>query len=85
LLRLGYSEQAFNKIIVPTLVLCGDREERPGVEAYLALTRELPQGELKVVPNLDHDYPISNVDSFTNTITDFFLQGDLCQLYNHIA
>jgi hypothetical protein len=60
--------------MVPVLFMCADNEERPGVGAYVALTRGLPQGELKVIPNMDHDYPNSNVDSFSKTITDFFIQ-----------
>lgn len=74
LMEIGYSEQEYSNVIVPTLILCGKDGQRPGVEAYVALARDIPQSELKIIPNTDHFYPTTNVEMFTKIIPDFFLR-----------
>jgi pimeloyl-ACP methyl ester carboxylesterase len=75
LMREGYAKEPFCKVTVPTLILCSDGEERPGVAAYAALSRELVQSELIVIPQEDHFYPTTNVEMFTKIITEFFIRG----------
>ena len=74
LLVEGYSEGKCSQIVIPTLIMCGDHEERPGVEEYVGLCRKIPYGELALIPNADHFSPTTNVDSFTSIITEFLLR-----------
>jgi pimeloyl-ACP methyl ester carboxylesterase len=77
LLTAGYSEKEYSRVVAPTLVMCGDHEERPGVEAYVALFRELAHGELAVIPNADHFSPTNNVKVFTSIISEFFWRSNV--------
>jgi len=74
LLVEGYSEENYSQIFVPTLIMCGDHEERPGVEAYVGLFRKIPDSELAVIPNADHFSPTTSVELFTSLITEFLLR-----------
>lgn len=71
-LILDNSLEEYDRIRAPTLIICGDREERPGVEDYVALYKQMPQGELAVIPNSGHFSPIEDAEAFTNLIIDFF-------------
>jgi pimeloyl-ACP methyl ester carboxylesterase len=47
----------FAKITAPTLILSGDRDEFCTVEQALAAFRQLPHGELAVLPGHGHYIP----------------------------
>jgi pimeloyl-ACP methyl ester carboxylesterase len=42
------------KLDIPTLVVCGDRDQIEPVESALSLSRSLPKGELLVLPDCGH-------------------------------
>ena len=50
----GYGFADFAKIDVPTLILAGDRDELSPVEDCIRAYRQLPQGQLCVLPNTSH-------------------------------
>lgn len=51
------SETELARLVVPTLVLCGDRDRVEPVESALSLSRSLPKGELLVLPGCGHFAP----------------------------
>jgi pimeloyl-ACP methyl ester carboxylesterase len=52
--KLNYTPDDFARIVAPTLVLVGDRDDFVPVEDAAAMYRLLPQAELAVVPGADH-------------------------------
>jgi pimeloyl-ACP methyl ester carboxylesterase len=50
----GYGFADFAKIDVPTLILVGDRDELSPVEDCIRAYRQLPQGQLCVLPDTQH-------------------------------
>jgi pimeloyl-ACP methyl ester carboxylesterase len=63
-----YSYTDFAKITAPTLILSGDRDEFCTVEQALAAFRQLPHGELAVLPGHGHYIPPAAI---TTTIEYF--------------
>ena len=53
----GYTYADFAKITAPTLILCGDRDDFCTVEQAVAAYRQLPDGELAVLPSHGHYIP----------------------------
>jgi pimeloyl-ACP methyl ester carboxylesterase len=74
LLIKGYSDEDFSKVEVPTLIMCGDQDSKPGIEDYVTLFRKLPRCELAVVPNSEHFTPTTNFNFFTEIVMDFFMR-----------
>jgi pimeloyl-ACP methyl ester carboxylesterase len=56
-IHAGYSYSDLRRIAVPTLILSGDRDEFCTVEQALAAYRQLPDGELAIVPGHGHYIP----------------------------
>ena len=53
----GYRYADFAKITVPTLILCGDRDDFCTVEQAVEAYRQLPNGELAILPGHGHYIP----------------------------
>ena len=53
----GYRYADFAKIMVPTLILCGDRDDFCTVEQAVEAYRQLPNGELAILPGHGHYIP----------------------------
>ena len=53
---MAYTVEDFRTIAIPTLISVGDRDFLCSVEEGVAVYRLLAQGELSVVPNLEHDF-----------------------------
>jgi pimeloyl-ACP methyl ester carboxylesterase len=64
----GYIYADFDRITVPTLILCGDRDDFCTVEQAVAAYRELPDGELAIVPGHGHYIPPAAIE----TTIEFF-------------
>ena len=56
-----YSDLA--SITAPTLILCGDRDEFCPVEQAVAAYRQLPDGELAILPGHGHYIPPAAVET----------------------
>jgi pimeloyl-ACP methyl ester carboxylesterase len=67
---LGYTAEDFSKIIVPTLILVGDRDALVPVEEAVEMYRLIGQAELAIGPNIHHSFP----ELFTRLVLDFFLR-----------
>jgi pimeloyl-ACP methyl ester carboxylesterase len=52
--HLGYTPDDFARIVAPTLVLLGDRDDFVPVEDAVQMYRLLPNAELVVIPRADH-------------------------------
>ena len=52
--RLNYSSDDLARIVAPTLVLLGDRDDLVPVDEAVRMYRALPNTELVVVPNANH-------------------------------
>jgi pimeloyl-ACP methyl ester carboxylesterase len=50
----GYTFDDFRQITAPTLILAGDRDEFCSVEEGVTASRQLPAGELAIVPGTGH-------------------------------
>jgi len=64
----GYTYADFDRINVPTLILSGDRDEFCTVEQAVAAYRQLPDGELSIVPGHGHYIPPAAIE----TTIEFF-------------
>ena len=59
----GYTYNDLTKLTVPTLILTGDRDEFCTVEQAVSAYRQLPDGELAVLPGHGHYIPPTAVQS----------------------
>lgn len=72
---LNYTPDDFARVIAPTLVLIGDRDELVPVEEAAEMYRLLPRAELAVVPGADHGAFFSaKVTPFQALILDFLMR-----------
>jgi pimeloyl-ACP methyl ester carboxylesterase len=70
---LDYTTEDFRKVIVPTLILVGDRDALVPVEEAVEMFRLIPQAELAIGPSINHSFPWK-VELFTQLILDFLLR-----------
>jgi len=59
----GYTYADLARIAVPTLILCGDRDEHCPVEQAVEAYRELPKGELAILPGHGHYIPPAAIEA----------------------
>jgi pimeloyl-ACP methyl ester carboxylesterase len=71
---LRYNANDFERIIIPTLILVGDRDPIVPVEEAAEMYRLIPKAELAIVPNGDHSFPSTNPDIFTTLSSGFLLR-----------
>lgn len=71
---LGYNANDFERIIIPTLILVGDRDAMVPVEEAVEMYRSIPNAELAIAPNADHGFPYTNPDTFTALSLGFLLR-----------
>lgn len=64
----GYNYADLARITAPTLILAGDRDEFCSVEQAVAAYRQLPVGELAILPGHGHYIPAAAIQ----TTVDFF-------------
>jgi pimeloyl-ACP methyl ester carboxylesterase len=69
---LMYTAEDFAEVVAPALAFVGDRDELVLVEEAAEMYRQLPKGELAVVPEADHGAFFSErVASFQAVIVEF--------------
>jgi pimeloyl-ACP methyl ester carboxylesterase len=71
---LGYTEEDFQKIKVPTLILVGDRDAMIPVEEAVDMYRLIPGAELGVIPGAEHSLPYERSEMFSMIVLDFLLR-----------
>ena len=71
---LGYTANDFRRIFIPTLILVGDRDPIVPVEEASEMYRLIPNAELAIAPNVDHDFPFTNPDTFIALTLGFLLR-----------
>lgn len=71
---LNYTEDDFQKITIPALILIGDRDQIIPVEEAEKMYRLISGAELAVLPNSDHSLPATRSELFINTVLDFLLR-----------
>ena len=71
---LGYTAQDFERIVAPALILVGDRDDFIPLEEAVSMYRLMPNAELAVAPNSNHDFPGRRPELFTNLVLDFLLR-----------
>jgi pimeloyl-ACP methyl ester carboxylesterase len=59
----GYAYTDLAKITAPTLILAGDRDDFCSVEQATAAYRQLPRGELAILPGHGHHIPPAAIDA----------------------
>jgi len=59
----GYTSSDLAQITAPTLILTGDRDEFCTVEAAVTAYRQLPDGELAILPGHGHYIPLAAIDA----------------------
>jgi pimeloyl-ACP methyl ester carboxylesterase len=59
----GYTYSDLASLTAPTLILCGDRDEFCPVEEAVAAYRQLPDGELAILPGHGHYIPPAAVET----------------------
>jgi pimeloyl-ACP methyl ester carboxylesterase len=64
----GYTYADFDRITVPTLILCGDRDDFCSAEQAVAAYRQLSDGELAILPGHGHYIPPTAI----GTTIEFF-------------
>ncbi len=68
---LDLSDAELHAVQIPTLIVCGDRDRIEPVESALALSRELPSGELLVLPGAGHFVSRQRPAELTATVALF--------------
>ncbi len=66
------SPAELHRIDCPALVACGDRDPFVPVEQAAALARQLPGGELLVVPGCGHEVPVRRPALFNEAAAGFY-------------
>ncbi len=69
---LDYTAEDFQKIVDPTLILMGDRDETVPVEQAIDMYRLIRNAELAILPNTTHDSTISELSM--NIVLDFLVR-----------
>lgn len=73
--RLNYTPNDFARVVAPTLVVLGDRDELVPIEEATEMYRLLPKAELAVVPGAEHGaFFSSKVGPFQSLMLDFLLR-----------
>jgi pimeloyl-ACP methyl ester carboxylesterase len=60
-----------SNIVVPTLVLQGDRDDMIPLEDAITMYQKIPEAELAIVPNADHGSVRSKPELYCSIIADF--------------
>lgn len=75
---LAYTEQDFQQITDPTLIMIGDRDEFVPTEEAVEMYRFIPQAELAILPHTTHGGAVSGASGvnplFMDIVFDFFLR-----------
>jgi len=71
---LGYTAKDFERILIPTLILVGDRDPIVPVEEAAEMYRLIPNAELAIAPHTDHGFPYTDPDTFTALSLSFLLR-----------
>ena len=71
---LGYKAADFERIIIPTLIVVGDRDAMIPVEEAVEMYRLIPDAELAIAANANHGFPSADPDTFTALILGFLLR-----------
>jgi pimeloyl-ACP methyl ester carboxylesterase len=71
---LDYKAADFARIIVPTLILVGDRDALVPVEEAVEMYRFIPNAELAIAPRAEHGFPVTDPDAFIALVLRFFLR-----------
>lgn len=69
---LDYKAEDFHKIIDPTLIVIGDRDEMIETEQALEMYRLIPNAELAIIANASHMTATGKL--FTDLVLDFLLR-----------
>lgn len=67
----SYTEADFQRIVAPTLVVLGDRDETIPVEDAVTLFQLIPGAELAIVPAADHLFPLTRGRVYEDVVLDF--------------
>ncbi|MBC8160985.1 MAG: alpha/beta hydrolase [Roseiflexaceae bacterium] len=67
-----YADEALATILVPSLIITGDRDETGSLDESLRLYRLLPKAELAVIPDADHSAGESEL--FWGAVQDFLIR-----------
>ena len=70
---LDYAAKDFERILIPTLILVGDRDALVPVEEAGEMYRLIPNAELAIAPHMDHDFPFADPDTFIALSLNFLL------------
>jgi pimeloyl-ACP methyl ester carboxylesterase len=76
--QLNYSMEDFAKVVAPTLVVIGDRDEFVPVEEGVNMYRRLRNAELAVVPGANHTdliFSRAKIEAIQPLILDFLLRN----------
>lgn len=65
-------QHELNRLVCPTLVLCGERD-RVNEKAALELTALLPHADLKFIKNARHDVNVDAPEALGALLNDFFI------------
>ena len=72
---MNYSVEDLRKIVDPSLILAGDRDDWfIPIEDAVHLYRSIPGSELAVAPGCTHSLPFKNPAMLTNLALDFLLR-----------
>jgi pimeloyl-ACP methyl ester carboxylesterase len=67
----GLTREQVERIVEPTLVVVGDRDEHVPVEEAVRLYRWLPEAELAILPGASHLRPMFEPTTFARVVSDF--------------
>ncbi len=68
---LQFPEKRIEQIGVPTLVIAGDRDSIISIEECVKMYKLIPNAELAIIPNADHDVYETKPELFNDTVLEF--------------
>lgn len=71
---LNYTEDDFNKITDPVLILIGDRDGMIPLDDAIEMYQMIANAELAVLPNADHLSVVTNPETFIHIVLGFLMR-----------
>jgi len=71
---LQFPKKRIEQITLPTLVIAGDRDTVISIEEYIKIYKQIPNAELAIIPNANHDVYETKSELFNDTVLEFLIR-----------
>ncbi|MHA2358017.1 MAG: alpha/beta fold hydrolase, partial [Candidatus Heimdallarchaeaceae archaeon] len=70
----SFPKKRIEQINTPFLVIAGDRDAATSIEENVKMYKQIPNAELAIIPNADHDAYESKTDLFNSLVLEFLIR-----------